>query len=56
MSTYSIYYKSDSEGTKDFVESFTEPKDAYDERDRLQEEVDADEDAEGIRVIVVEEP
>lgn len=55
MASYAVYFV-DDEGGKDFVESFSDSHDAYDEKTRLQAEVDADEDAEGVRVIVVEEP
>lgn len=60
MSSYAVYYVDDEEGSHAFVESFTDAKDAHDERDRLQHEID-EENAEAdepvnVRVVVVEEP
>lgn len=55
MSSWAVYYVYD-EGDKEYLESFSDKKDAYDEKDRLQAELDADEDAEGIHVRVIEEP
>lgn len=55
VNSWAVYYVDDADGTKEFVESFSDSHDAYAERDRLQAEVDADEDSEGIRVQVFEE-
>lgn len=55
MASYAVYYVYD-DGEKEYAESFTDSHDAYAEKDKLQAEIDADEDAEGVRVVVVEEP
>lgn len=55
MTSYAVYYVY-AEGDREYVESFSDHTAAYTERARLQAQVDADEDAEGVRVIVVEEP
>ncbi len=55
MASWAIYYV-DDDGMREYVESFSEAKAAYDEKAVLTEEISEDEDAEGIRVIVVEEP
>ncbi len=54
MASWAIYYV-DDDGMREYVESFSEAKDAYAERDRLMESITEDEEEDGIRVIVLEE-
>lgn len=56
MPSWGVYYEDIEEETHEWVESFTDKRDAYRLRDELQEEIDNDEDAGSVRAIVKEEP
>lgn len=55
MPSYGVYYAYDDD-THEWVESFSDKKDAYDKKHGLEAEIEADDDAEGVRVVVIEEP
>ena len=53
--TWALYYEYPEGYGHDFIESFSDPKEAHDRKLELQEQVDQDPDSEGVRVVLREE-